>query len=127
MKERAAELKERVEAKADEVKERVGAKADEVRELLAHFVEHANAHFLSEKILMRNSAYAAYEQHVMEHDLLLSTADGFLRSVRDGEVADARSFVASLRNWLVVHMNTTDAAFESFLERQMAAEGRGDL
>ncbi len=98
-----------------------GANAGEVGRLLDHFIEHANAHFLSEKILMRNSAYAAYEQHVMEHDLLLSQARQFLADVEVGDVTDARAFVAALRNWLVIHMNTTDAAFESYLGQQSEA------
>ncbi len=68
-----------------------GAGPDEVGPLLDHFVEHANAHFLSEQIVMRNSAYAAYDQHVLEHDLLVSQARQFLSDVREGKTGDARA------------------------------------
>lgn len=102
----------------DRIEEAVaeGTGPGEVAPMLDHFVEHANAHFLSEQLLMRNTAYAAYEQHVLEHDLLMSQARQFLKDVETGEVREARVFVAALRNWLVVHMKTTDAALEAYLE-----------
>lgn len=91
------------------------AGAAAVGPLLDDFVVHANAHFLSEQLLMRNHAYAAYEQHVREHDMLLAQARQFMRDVAQGKITDAYWFVASLRNWLTVHMKTTDAAFETYL------------
>ena len=98
-----------------------GAGPGVVGPLLDHLVQHANAHFLSEQILMRNSAYAAYDQHVLEHDLLMSRAREFLADLGGGKTEDARPFVLNLRNWLVVHMQTTDAAFETYLEGQAPA------
>ncbi len=103
-----------------EEKVAAGAGPDEVGPLLDHFVQHANAHFLSEQLVMRNSAYAAYDQHVLEHDLLMSQARQFLSDVREGKAGDARAFVVNLRNWLVVHMKTTDAALDAYLEGQGA-------
>jgi hemerythrin-like metal-binding protein len=103
----------------DEIEKAVarGEGTREVGRLLDHFVEHANAHFLSEQLLMRHSAYGAYEQHVAEHDLLMSQARRFLKNVETGATDDAREFVTMLRNWLTVHVKTTDAAFETFLEQ----------
>ena len=95
--------------------------------LLDDFVEHANAHFLSEQLLMRNHAYAAYEQHVREHDMLLAQARQFMRDVSLGKITDAYWFVASLRNWLTVHMKTTDAAFETYLEMLDQKDSQGEL
>ena len=103
------------------------AGAGTVGPLLDDFVEHANAHFLSEQILMRNHAYAAYEQHVREHDMLLAQARQFMRDVAQGKITDAYWFVASLRNWLTVHMKTTDAAFETYLELLDEGESEGEL
>ena len=101
----------------DELGEAVGrhATAGEVGRLLDHFVEHANAHFLSEQLLMRRSAYEAYAHHVFEHDMLMSQARLFLQRVAKGEFDDARNFVSALRDWLLAHMKTTDAAFEEYL------------
>lgn len=96
------------------------ATAGEVGGLLDQFVEHANAHFLSEQILMRNSAYEAYEAHVFEHDMLMSQARRFLQRVAKGEFEDAQGFVEALRGWLLAHMKTTDAAFEEYLKRGAA-------
>lgn len=103
-----------------------GLEARKVARLLDHFLEHANAHFLSEQLLMRNTAYAAYEQHVAEHDQLMSEARGFLKSIETSEMEDARDFLVKLRNWLVIHMNTTDAAFESYLE-EFCAEDESEV
>lgn len=103
----------------DEIEESVarGFGMRKVARLLDHFLEHAKAHFFSEQLLMRNTAYAAYEQHAAEHDKLMAGARGFLKSIEAGEVEDARAFLINLRNWLVDHMKTTDAAFESYLEQ----------
>jgi hemerythrin-like metal-binding protein len=102
------------------------ASAGEMGGLLDLFVEHANAHFLSEQLLMRNHAYQAYEAHVFEHDMLLSQARTFLKRVSEGEFEDARLFVGSLRDWLLVHMKTTDAAFEEYLSLP-AREGGAEV
>jgi len=103
----------------DELEEAVSrhATAGEVGRLLDHFVEHANAHFLSEQLLMRRSAYEAYAAHVFEHDMLMSQARLFLQQVSKGEFEGARNFVGALRDWLQAHMKTTDAAFEEYLNR----------
>ena len=103
------------------------AGATAVGPLLDDFVEHANAHFLSEQLLMRNHAYGAYEQHVREHDMLLAQARQFMRDVGRGQITDAYWFVASLRNWLTVHMKTTDAAFETYLGLLGEKDSEGEL
>jgi hemerythrin len=112
----------------DEIEKAVarGEGAGEVGHLLDHFIEHANAHFLSEQLLMRHSSYDAYEQHVAEHDLLMSQARRFLKNVETGETDEATEFVDLLRKWLVIHMKTTDAAFETFLEERGGAEAESE-
>jgi hemerythrin len=102
-----------------------GAGPGAVAQLLDHFVEHANAHFLSEQLLMRDSSYSDYEPHVFEHDLILSQARQFLKDVETGETAGACEFVVTLRDWLVRHMRTTDAALESYLNRRPQRLPRG--
>jgi hemerythrin len=102
---------------------RRGAGAGEVGRVLDDFVEHANAHFLSEQLLMRNHAYEAYEQHVHEHDELMTRARRLLVDVWGGRLDAAQETVAALRNWLLVHMKTTDAALEEYLARR-AEESR---
>ena len=101
------------------------ASAGEIGGLLDQFVEHANAHFLSEQLLMRNHAYQAYEAHVFEHDMLMSQARTFLQRVSEGQFNDAQQFVGALRDWLLLHMKTTDAAFEEYLVRKAADYGMG--
>jgi hemerythrin-like metal-binding protein len=102
-----------------------GAGPDEVGRLLDHFVQHANAHFTSEQLLMRETGYAAYERHVLEHDLLMSQARRFLRDVAEGRGGNARAFVVALRDWLVAHMRTTDAALDAYLEGRGGAGAGG--
>lgn len=104
----------------DEIEEAVarGASLGEVGGLLDDFIEHANAHFLSEQITMRNHAYEAYEQHVQEHDALMAHARQLLVSLWGTNPSAPAQTIAALRNWLLIHMKTTDAAFEEYMERR---------
>jgi hemerythrin len=57
----------------------------------------------------------------------MSQARRFLKNVETGETEDAREFVEMLRKWLVIHMKTTDAAFETFLEQHEGAAGKSEV
>ena len=87
-----------------------------VDELLVRFEDVANLHFMEEQSLMRLHAYPGYEAHQQEHDELIGELTDLARRIRAGELTDASEAARSLEKWLMTHMNTTDAALESFLE-----------
>lgn len=88
---------------------------EEVQELLGRFQDVANAHFMEEQSLMRLHAYPGYEAHQQEHDELITELRELSRRITDGELDGAAGAAASLEEWLMTHMNTTDAALEEYL------------
>ena len=93
-------------------------RAEAVEELLGRFEDVANLHFMEEQVLMRLHAYPGYEAHQQEHDNLVAELGELSRRITAGEFADAAAAAKSLEDWLMIHMNTTDTALESFLEEE---------
>ena len=89
--------------------------------LLQQFIDHTNVHFLSEQLLMRLHAYEAYEAHLEEHERLLSEVRQLQESLFKGEAANLQSLTVTLRNWLMVHIHTTDSVLGEYLSQQAAA------
>ena len=91
---------------------------DEVTELLGRFEDVANLHFMEEQLLMRLHAYPGYEAHLQEHDHLIAELGELSRRITAREFTDAATAAKSLEDWLMTHMNTTDAALETYLEEE---------
>lgn len=90
--------------------------ADAVRDLLVRFEDVANLHFIEEQSLMRLHAYPGYAAHQQEHDDLIAELGELSRRIGAREFGSATEAAQSLENWFIAHMNTTDAALETFLE-----------
>ncbi len=95
-----------------------GDREDDVSDLLDRFVDTANLHFMEEQSLMRLHAYPGYAAHQQEHDNLIAELDELARRITAGDFEDAAKAAQSLEKWFMTHMNTTDAAFETFLEEE---------
>ena len=91
-----------------------GRPDDEVRDLVENLVQYLEAHFASEQIAMRESAYAAYEDHVREHDDSMDRLRGLVDVDRDQRTMA----LVELRETLVRHVHTSDAAFVGFLKQK---------
>jgi hemerythrin len=91
---------------------------EDVGEILSRFQDVANLHFMEEQSLMRLHAYPAYEAHRQEHANLIAELGELSRRISNGEFTNAASATAKLEEWLTTHMNTSDAALETFLEEQ---------
>jgi hemerythrin len=91
---------------------------DQVRELLSRFQDVANLHFMEEQSLMSLHAYPAYAEHRQEHDELITELEELSRRIASGEFTTAASAASKLEDWLLKHMNTSDAAFETYLEER---------
>jgi hemerythrin len=95
-----------------------GERHDQVRDLLSRFQDVANLHFMEEQSLMRLHAYPAYDEHRQEHDELITELGDLSRRIAAGEFTTAASAASKLEEWLLNHMNTSDAALETYLEEQ---------
>jgi hemerythrin len=86
--------------------------------LLEQLLGYSDAHFLSEKLLMRLHAYPAYEHHVQEHDRLVDELQALAASVQGGDAESLSQLLPRVEEWLLRHMQTTDLALEAFLAEQ---------
>lgn len=89
---------------------------DAVSNLVVRFEDVANLHFMEEQSLMRLHAYPGYAAHEQEHDELIAELGELSRRIGASEFGSAAEAAQSLENWFMTHMNTTDAALETFLE-----------
>ena len=93
-----------------------GADFPSIRHVLEQFIEFSDMHFLSEQLVMRLHGYPAYEKHLEEHTRLMKK----LREIRENIYHGATScpqLVHELRDWLLTHIATEDAAFGEYLKR----------
>lgn len=102
----------------DDLKAELASDGPRVRELATRLEEVAGAHFLEEQSLMRLHAYPAYEAHQNEHDELMEELLTLTARVREGEAVDAARLAGELDRWFQVHMNTTDAVLEEYLQEK---------
>lgn len=100
-----------------DLKTELATGGSQIEELLDRFDLAARAHFLEEQSLMRLHAYPGYEPHQNEHDELIEELRRLAERIQQGDTADAARLAGELDRWLTVHMNTTDAAFETYLDR----------
>ncbi len=84
--------------------------------VLDQFIEFSDMHFLSEQLVMRLHSYPAYEPHLEEHTRLMKKVRGLRESVVRGDQKLSRELVEGLREWLLNHIATKDAAFGEFLK-----------
>jgi hemerythrin-like metal-binding protein len=91
---------------------------DEVTQLTEDLLQYLEAHFTSEQIAMRESAYPAYEDHVREHDEAITLVRELEAGVRSGDATPGPGVLHTLRRRLVEHVHTTDAALAAYLNRR---------
>ena len=95
-----------------------GGDLSPMKYILEQFIEFSDMHFLSEQLVMRLHGYPAYEPHLEEHTRLMKK----VREIRDhvfrGETAPSVQLIHELREWLVNHIATEDAAFGEFLKKE---------
>jgi len=88
------------------------------RHILEQFIEFSDMHFLSEQLIMRLNAYPAYEAHLEEHTRLMKKVRDIRETIIHGENVSSLQLLLELRNWLLHHIATEDAAFGEFLSKK---------
>ena len=101
----------------------VGAEArDDMLELLGHIYQHTVVHFLHEEELMAAIDYPDLAAHRDEHHMLLAELRSFVHQIENGDtVLDAKS-IHALRDWLVVHISSSDRPFAAAYIQAKAPE-----
>jgi hemerythrin len=105
---------------------RGGAPDSLVYALLNELVEHTNLHFLAEQLAMKLHAYEAYESHFLEHQRLLVEVQNLKHSLAAGTAMDKQNLIETLRNWLVVHIQTADQTLAEYLSTRAAQQARAE-
>lgn len=96
--------------------------AEATRGLLMELMRYTREHFRLEELFMERIRYPAAREHLGQHDDLLKHLVRFAgRDLR--MVTTRRDFKAFLRDWLVEHIQTSDAGIAGFLQER---DGRPD-
>jgi len=86
--------------------------------VLEQFIEFSDMHFLSEQLVMRLHAYPAYETHLEEHTRLMKKVREIRETVFHGEKLPSIQLIRELRDCLLTHIATEDAAFGEYLRKK---------
>lgn len=93
----------------------------DTHELLAQLAGYSRAHFLSEELLMRLSAYPDYQDHVLDHERLIERLDAL--GAAGGGRESLRQGVGELIAVLRRHIDSRDRRLHEFLDRQPLGTG----
>ena len=88
------------------------------RYVLEQFIEFSDMHFLSEQLVMRLHNYPGYEAHLEEHTRLMKKVREIREIIIRGEQTSSLQLILELRDWLLNHIATADAAFGEFLREK---------
>jgi hemerythrin len=95
-----------------------GGDSSTTRHILEQLIEFSDMHFLSEQLIMRLHSYPAYEAHFHEHTRLMKKVRQIHEDVVQGKSVSGLQLILELRDWLLNHMTTEDAAFSEFLSKE---------
>ncbi len=95
-----------------------GGEFTPTRHILEQFIEFSNMHFLSEQLIMRLHGYPGYEAHLEEHTRLMKKVREIRDTIVRGEKVPSLQIVQELREWLLHHIASEDAAFGEFLRKK---------
>jgi len=88
------------------------------RHILEQFIEFSDMHFLSEQLIMRLHNYPGYEAHLEEHTRLMKKIRDIRENIVRGEKVCSLQLILEMRDWLLHHISTEDAAFSEFLHKK---------
>ena len=83
--------------------------------LLDRLIEFTNIHFMSEQLVMRQQAYPGLPAHEAEHDQLMDQMRDFQTRIGSGERTLTAADLSTLREWVLRHIRSKDAAFANYL------------
>jgi len=94
---------------------RGGRSGREVDELLEQVLDYSRVHFLSEQLLMRHHAYSGYEDHVQDHDRMVSALEELRAAHEEGKTAYGLDIIRRVRADLIAHIQGRDNELGRYL------------
>jgi hemerythrin-like metal-binding protein len=94
--------------------------------ILENMTDLAQAHFLSEELLMRLHQYGRFQEHVAEHAFLVEELRDLARRHGAGELGRGLEIAVRLRTSLVAHIQGPDRALAQALGREGSVGGDFD-
>jgi hemerythrin len=82
-------------------------------ELMDQLHEYTQAHFMSEQVLMRQSARPNYDGHLEDHERLMEELDGARRLLQAGDYPGTLAALRSHHSRLLDHIRSWDRTIEA--------------
>jgi hemerythrin len=86
-----------------------------VGQVLVELIEHTGGHFLREEVLMRAVGFPEYEQHRLQHQLMMQAVNSLHRRFMDGRRNISADVAEFLQKALVPHILKADAQLGRFM------------
>ncbi len=84
------------------------------------YIAHVKEHFASEEELMLAYDVPLYEMHKMAHDMFLADLEYAIRQWKNyRDIKKMISFVRKTPEWLLMHVNSVDAATANYIANKM--------
>lgn len=84
------------------------------------YIAHVKEHFESEEKLMLEYDVPLYEMHKMAHDMFLADLEYAIRQWKNySDIKKMISFVRKTPEWLLMHVNSVDAATANYIANKM--------
>lgn len=85
--------------------------------LLKELVRHTHEHFSQEEKLMRETGYAALQEHLDEHRRVLGELEAMLARAERGRMRMPREFIKNhMPEWFQLHLVTMDSSLAQHLK-----------
>ena len=88
-------------------------------------LEHTAHHFAREDDWMRKTRFAAAENHILQHRVVLNVLREGLAMARAGDLQPVREMAAELAAWFAKHTQSLDAALALHMRSQTTVLGAG--
>jgi hemerythrin len=79
-----------------------------VGEVLVELIEHTGGHFIREEAFMQTIQFPGYEEHKLQHKMLMNKVNNLHRQFMDGRSNLSVEVSEFLRKWLVHHILNSD-------------------
>jgi hemerythrin len=95
-----------------------GARKEELRERLERLLDFTRRHFQAEEIMMERYEYPERDEHMCEHQHIMTQIEDAARAMENGDSTHLRALTGFLRRWLTTHMEGLDQECGEWLNRQ---------
>ena len=87
-----------------------------VGQVLSELVTYTNTHFAFEEGLMKKHVYPSYENHHLQHQMLVKKVLDFQKDFQAGKTSATIDVLNFLKEWLSCHILVTDRQYAAFFQ-----------